>query len=386
MRVQVLHDGPISTDQDLTCAYPLTTCCADGSVVCAYRRGREKHSYDGVLLSQRSEDLGRTFAGPVVVFDGRDRQPPLSAISGGVCSCGDGSLLSVLAAVEVTRPDEYVFSQEGFTQRHLLITARSTDGGRSWEPWAEVDQDALGGKLGPTSSPVVLAEGRLLVPGERRQPQGQVGLCATCSDDHGRTLRPVRDTVVDASARLSLCDARYAVFPDGQVLALIWAFRQSDEQTVEVHRSVSDDHGRTWSPARPVGHLGQITAPLVLSGGTLLAASNYRWPPQGIRLWVSRDRGVHWPVEDSIQMWDAGERQMLARAVPVGERQSRDGVWNALPDFTFGTPDLTGLPDGTVLLTYYAESGGLAQARACRFALQADARSSGRGQDPLRAS
>ncbi|MFH1569563.1 MAG: sialidase family protein, partial [Gemmatimonadota bacterium] len=241
MRVEVLHDGALSTAPQLTCAYPLTTCGADGSVVCVYRRGKEKHSYDGVLLSQRSADLGRTFAAPAVLFDGRDRDPPLSAISGGVCACGDGSLLALLMAVAVTRPGDYVFSAAGLTQRHLLVTARSTDGGRSWEPWAEVDQQALGKPLGPTSSPLLLAGGRLFVPVERRHPEGQLGLCAIFSDDHGRSLQPVRDTVIDPSAGLSLCDARYAIFDDGQVLALIWAFRPSDEQTVEVHRSLSTD-------------------------------------------------------------------------------------------------------------------------------------------------
>jgi hypothetical protein len=370
MRVEILYDRPISTAHHLTCAYPLTTCCEDGAIVCVYRRGREKHSYDGILLSQRSTDLGQTFADPVVLFDGQGRNPPLAAISGGLCQCGDGSLLAVFGAVEVTRPEKYVFSEEGFTQRHLFVTARSTDGGCSWEPWAQVDERALGKHLGPTSNPLLLAGGRLFIPGERHHQEGQVGLCASFSDDHGRTLEPVQDCLVDASAELSLCDARYAIFGDGQVLAMIWAFRQDDERTVEVRRSLSNDHGRTWSPPLPVGHLGQITTPLVLSGDAVLAASNYRWPPQGIRLWISRDRGVEWPVEDSVQMWDAGEKRMLARALPVAERRSGDGVWNALPDFTFGTPDLTSLPDGTVLLTYYAESDGPAQVRACRFEIQ----------------
>lgn len=157
---------------------------------------------------------------------------------------------------------------------------------------------------------------------------------------------------------------------DGQMLALIWAFRQDTEETVEVHRSLSPDHGRTWSAALPIGHLGQITAPLALGVDAVLAASNYRWPPQGIRLWLSPDQGLHWPVEESVQMWDAGERRLLGQAVPLAERHGTGGVWDALRTFTFGTPDLTLLPDGTVLLTYYAESGGPAQVRACRFGIR----------------
>jgi hypothetical protein len=55
--------------------------------------------------------------------------------------------------------------------------------------------------------------------------------------------------------------------------------------------------------------------------------------------------------------------------VALAERYGQGGVWDALPAFTFGTPDLTLLPDGTVLLTYYAETDGPAQVRACRFAV-----------------
>ena len=367
MNVEVLSDAALSTANHLTCAYPLATSCRDGSVVCLYRVGREKHSYDGILVSQRSADLGQSWSEPVTVFDGRRLAPPRAALNGGLCLCGDDSLFAAFEAVEVTTPDTYMFSAEGFEKRRLLITARSRDAGRSWGPSVRVDESVLGCPLGPTSNPEALANGRLFLPGERDLEGGRLGICASFSDDWGSTLEPVQDLIADPAGSLSLCDARFAVFADGQVLAMLWAFRAEDEETVEVHRSVSDDHGLTWSAARPVGYLGQITAPLVIAGDTVLAISNYRWPPQGSRLWVSRDRGVTWPVEESVLMWDADQRRMLARPAPVQDRGANEGVWDALATFSFGTPDLTALPDGTVLLTYYAETDGLAQVRACRF-------------------
>ena len=113
--------------------------------------------------------------------------------------------------------------------------------------------------------------------------------------------------------------------------------------------------------------LGQITDPLTVEGDTVLAASNYRWPPEGIRLWVSRDRGMTWPVEESVQMWDSARKEIVADAMPVGDRLPNEGVWDALPTFTFGTPHLKCLADGTFLLTYYAQVDGTADVRACRF-------------------
>jgi len=65
----VVSDNSSSTDP--TCAYPLTMATHDGILVCAYRRGRTKHSYDAILVSQRSYDKGQTWSSPVVICDKR---------------------------------------------------------------------------------------------------------------------------------------------------------------------------------------------------------------------------------------------------------------------------------------------------------------------------
>lgn len=42
-------------------------------------------------------------------------------------------------------------------------------------------------------------------------------------------------------------------------------------------------------------------------------------------------------------------------------------IWNELPNFTFGTPDLLLMDKDEILLTYYAELNGITHVRACRF-------------------
>lgn len=367
MQVQIVDDVVVAASAEMTNAYPFMAVMADGTLVCMYREGKEKHSYDGILLTRQSTDLGKTWSPPVTLFDGQGLQPPQAAGSGGICGCADGSLWVVFCATEVTHPDQYVFSEEGMTQRTWYLTARSTDQGRRWQPPQYLDDAKLERPLGPTSNPLLLGNQVMFVPGERHHEQGQLGVCASFSRDHGRTLEPVRDLIVDRTATVSYCDPHFTQFKDGQILAMLWTFRQSDEETIEIHRSVSNDGGSVWSTPQPVGHLGQIVDPLVVEGDTVLAASNYRWPPEGIRLWLSHDRGVSWPVEESIQMWDGGKQQMVAEPQPVADRSKNEGIWNALPAFTFGTPNLKRLPDETFLLTYYAETDGKAHVRACRF-------------------
>ena len=53
----------------------------------------------------------------------------------------------------------------------------------------------------------------------------------------------------------------------------------------------------------------------------------------------------------------------------TGDQRSYEGVWDALPTFTFGTPDLVSLPDASVFLAYYATINGVTHIRACRFRL-----------------
>jgi hypothetical protein len=318
VNVDVIRDVSVSPAEfrDLACAYPFTTLAADGSLVCQYRRGTEKHSYDGVLVTQRSIDLGHNWSPPAILFDGQQRSPRQAAGSGGLCLCRDGSLLAVFSATEVTQPDAYVFSEEGFTQHKFVITAHSIDHGVFWEVGRYIDDSCLEKPLCPGSNPVVLADETLFIPGERHHASGQLGICASCSRDHGQTLEPVQDLIVDPSGELNFGDARFTMFDNGELLTMLWTFRQADEETVAVHRSVSSDDGRTWSTPQPVGQLGQITDPLALDGDTVLAVSNYRWSPDGIRLWVSRDRGVSWPPEESVQMWDDERQQMLAQPRP----------------------------------------------------------------------
>ena len=195
MNVEVLSDAALSTANHLTCAYPLATSCRDGSVVCLYRVGREKHSYDGILVSQRSADLGQSWSEPVTVFDGRRLAPPRAALNGGLCLCGDDSLFAAFEAVEVTTPDTYMFSAEGFEKRRLLITARSRDAGRSWGPSVRVDESVLGCPLGPTSNPEALANGRLFLPGERDLEVGSSFPASATSRAAGSASAPASPTI-----------------------------------------------------------------------------------------------------------------------------------------------------------------------------------------------
>ncbi len=166
-------------------------------------------------------------------------------------------------------------------------------------------------------------------------------------------------------------------FDDGEVLALIFTFKPDRDnpkvlrilETLPVHRSVSRDRGRSWSAPQPTNIIGQLTCPLAVDGQTVIAASNYRREPAGIRLWTSHDRGTTFDA-NPLQMWDAREERVVAAPVSSLVRcDGSDADDHRMESFTFGLPDLNDLDDGTYLLTYYSTIDGELHVRACRFSL-----------------
>ena len=114
-----------------------------------------------------------------------------------------------------------------------------------------------------------------------------------------------------------------------------------------------------------------MDAPLALPDGGLIAASNYRLPPEGIRLWSSPDNGVTWDVEHPLQMWDVARQRVVGEPVPAQlSQKGNDQVWDELRLFSFGTPDLVLLDAQTALLMYYATLDDIIHVRACAFRIE----------------
>jgi hypothetical protein len=323
-------------------------------------------------MMQSSEDLGDSWSVAVPVFDGRRLQPKQTAVSGALCQSREGQLLAVFGTVEGLPDGVYMFSPEGKELPRRLCLSRSSDNGQSWEP---PELLTLAGLSWPaiTSKPLSLPDGEICLPIEYKTSDGVIATAMAFSSDGGRQFGSPVTVAADPSARLNLCDVRFDQLPDGRLIALIWTFLEDNEETIEVHQSFSSDRGRSWTPPQSTGFVGQITAPLSLPGGRLIAVSNYRHLPEGIRLWVSFDEGSHWNLDEPIQMWDSGSGRMLGKVLEPEQRATRnEGIWETLPAFTFGTPDLLIFADGSLLMTYYATVNDIIHVRACRFQIHWD--------------
>ena len=374
MEVEILHDVAVSENVKAgakveCCSYGHMSRLGDGSICVTYRRGETKHSYDGTIAAQVSRDNGLTWGEPVTVFDFLGSDPVEGCMEGNASAAGDGSLTCIVTTTVVTAEDSYIFSEEGFEQDRRYYKCHSDDG----IEWSSAERlgHLTAHRFGMSGIGFLAKNGRMFfsgaVPSATTGMRVSVGLF---SDDNGKTLGEPFEVVTDSARVVNYDDPNFTVFPDGTVVGLFWTFREGDEATVEVHRCVSEDNGSTWSKPVGVGMLGQIAVPLALDDNRMLVASNFRQRPDGIRLWLSNDRGLSFG--DPIQMWDDGQGKMLGEPVARSAQRTRnDGVWDELQRFRFGTPDVMRLDDGTFLLSYYGTVDEVIHMRVCRFVVKA---------------
>jgi sialidase-1 len=298
-------------------AFPDVCRLRDGRLMTVFYAGyahvslpNEAHPRGGRIGASFSNDEGRTWGPPVIVYDGPDddRDPSVVQLRDGQLLCNFFSLRKK----EGVRPGDPPYSGLG----SWLI--ESSDTGKSWSPARSISPDYY------CSSPVrELPGGRLVLGLYREGPKGAAGAVAT-SDDGGRSWGPIAD-IDNGGYRLD-AETDIVRLKDGRLFAV------EREPETTMCWSESRDGGRTWTVSKPLGFPGHCPYLLRAPGDILLLA--HRLP--GTSLHFSLDEGRTW-----------------SGTVPV------DDVIGAYPSMVM-------LNDGTVLIVYYEEGEG-SDIRARRF-------------------
>jgi hypothetical protein len=144
---------------------------------------------------------------------------------------------------------------------------------------------------------------------------------------------------------------------------MFWSHDRVAERDVPIHIAWSSGDGRGWSEPQPTSIEGQICTPLFLPGGRLLATYVHRHDPPGLRAVLSDDGGRSWRIEEELEFY---RKQRVGAESGMGGRRDFGAYWADMSVWTFGHPWPTLLPDGDVLIIYYAgdsESMGVRWAR-----------------------
>ena len=375
MKIHILDDRPVSPGSvggaRRSFATPTSCRLRTGEILCVYRIGREKHSRDGIFAAQRSADDGRSWSEPITIYDGMQRSVPESVHAGAVCEARDGTVLAMFTAVEAKDPDAYIFSEAGRQLEQRFYVVRSVDGGRTWAEPKLITVPHTPPLRYLNTRPLLLPDGDLLIPIEvTTGTKNEVVMIGRYSVAAGE-FTSVVPCAQDATGQMDFGDPKLVRLPDGSILLWLWAWVHATEATVQAHVCVSSDEGRSWSNPRATELRVQNSALMPLSEDRVIVAGNVRVPPEGIRLWASADGGRTWNAREMFQLWDARQHRITGTAMDPSASSDRDPttgkLWESLPGFTFGTPDLVRTGDGTLVLTYYVMADGFAEVRACRF-------------------
>ena len=388
MHIRIVEDKPLDSNcftNGKSCSFGATTRIDESKIFCMYRSGTTKHSYDGKLLGQLSEDNGKNWNRPVVICDLTRADQVESVISGQVAATHEKVLIATVTTVfkpqkETSQKETYLFSNEGKRQKRKQYKIQSSDYGKTW---LEPEQIAVEDDM---VQPCFLGQSVLMPNGELFFTFGHGSkdnfnhrtIGAYIGSPDGRIVTPLVHLISDSLKRKNYDDPSFAVLPDGTIIAYFWTWETETEKTVSVHRSESKDNGRTWTHPEPVGLLGQIFVPLYIGENNVIAVSNYRTYPEGIRLWISNNNGKTFNEDYYYQMWNPETSSMEAKLITsrengkdtIGrERERERGVWDSLKTFSFGTPSLLKLDADKVLLTYYATISDVIHMRSCIFSL-----------------
>jgi hypothetical protein len=350
--------------------FPSVTRLADGSLLASWRLGSHKDSADGRIVLSRLPLGHRLWSAAEELESGPWQQQPGELHYAPLTLLGDNHLLAALMWVDRSDPMRPFFnpSTEGLLPLQTWF-CQSRDGGRSWGDYRRLDDGFYDGPLAITGPVLCLPDGRLACPFEVNKSYNDTrpwrhAAAWKLSRDGGRSWPQCVEVANDPSGRLMYWDARYAVGPDGYIIAAFWTYDRQSQRDLNVHLSESTDCGRTWSAPRDCGLVGQVCHPVLLGGNRLLLTYVDRFHARSIRCALSNDLGRTFVSDFVVYQHPAARTDQGANSALTGYLQDME-LW------TFGRVEALADNEGTVWIIYYAGDNRTTSIRYARLQIAA---------------
>jgi hypothetical protein len=352
--------------------YPTVVALSDGRLLATCRPGSAKDAADETTELSESQDGGRTwqprpFPAPALVNGRRG-----SSRSCHLTEVAPGHLLAAAMWVDrETYPGKPLFNPE--TEGCLptaIVLADSYDAGENWSAWRVVPVPEEIGPPSLTTAVLRLKDGTLALSIESNKAyldttpwlQKAVLLHST---DGGRTWGPPVVAGCDPTGRIFNWDQRAAVAPDGRVAAFLWIYDTRTHAYLNLRRRVSPDGGHTWSPAEDLGFADQPGHPAILPDGGVVLPYVDRFGSQCIRArWAPDVAAAFDPETDVVVFAHQAARPTSAHTGATTDALVDTSAWS------YGLPYAETLPDGDILVVYYAGSSHAMDACWARLGLR----------------
>ncbi len=349
--------------------FPSLVRLSNGDVLLTCRAGSTKDSDDEIVQIRRSTDAGRSWGEPVAPFS-----DVLNGVRGSLklaylTELPGGRLLAAAMWVNrAVRPGKPLFNTEteGCLPMAIVIVA-SPDGGQTWDSGRQVPMPTSVGPPSLTAPLLRLSDGRLAMSIESNKryddptPWRQFGSYFHSADNGCRWTGP---TVVsqDPTGRIFHWDQRAGVAPDGRLVSFTWTYDSIAKQYVNIYRRISADGGMSWTAPEDLGIADQAGRPAILPDGRVVLPWVDRFGSHSIRVRAagSIDAPLEAGTELELYRFETAAKQESS-TTSTGDLLADMGLW------TFGLPFAERMPDGDVLVAYYAGTATRMDIRLARL-------------------
>ncbi|WP_372936668.1 sialidase family protein [Mariniphaga sediminis] len=343
----------------------------NGDILVVFYDGNDHVTYPtpeypnaGRICLTRSEDEGKTWSNPVVIYDdvNDNRDPHINQMNDGTVVLSFFSLEFEVSEASGSDENTPVYTKEQVAKygnnpdllheqqpENLKKKVRPTGSGK-WETkgpyvlksfdngktWENEGKFIATSKPGWNCSAKVkeMPDGTWLLPVYRSEPSISAAWGGVIpSSDRGKTWDAV--IPVGKEANLVLAAETDIILLKDKTL---YAALRGDRSVVNMHYATSKDFGKTWTPVSDIGFVGHAPSFTRLKSGAILLSYRAFCEENGYYtgLRISRDEAQTW------------EGPYLADKTP--------GAY----------PSTVELKDGTILIIYY-EEGAQSSIRALRF-------------------
>lgn len=314
-------------------------------IVCSFmvQSGLGINDFKPVLL--RSKD-GRNWHSPVFLWEHLTRR---YSIFGSISRSPDGQLFFFGTRTKIDFPGESFWSEktQGLKDNELVY-AYSSDNGHTWsEPF--IIPKPISGSAEAAGAMCITKTGSWHIcysPYNTFDPnlfveRNQVVLLT--SRDRGKNWSYAKMMNFD-EPYASAAEAWIIELSDGRLFGTCWKINNKDDTDFPNPYTISYDDGKTWTHPESTGIKGQTPSVTPLPDGRILFIYNQRKiAPCGIRLAVAK------PSENKFEI-EIDEPVYMAERPSIKESATTHSDWTS---FTFGEPQITILPDKTLLVVFW---------------------------------
>ncbi|HVF11214.1 MAG TPA: sialidase family protein, partial [Abditibacteriaceae bacterium] len=302
-----------------------------------------------------SDDEGQSWHEPIAPFTPPEIDGKPGLFRAVYCTTLSGNdVLATLMWTDHSDPSLPFFNEEteGILDSRIFF-ACSQDNGATWsEPWplAFGPFDVPLATTGPT---LILANGDWACQFEVNKyyystETWRHSSVLMFSNDGGQSWPEYSVVSNDPANRIFYWDQRPGVLADGSLLDLFWTYDNQAATYLNIHARESADHGRTWSPLWDTGVPGQPAPPVSLPAGGIAMVYVDRTAAPVIKVRTSRDNGHTWPDDTELILHQAATESQ------TWQKGKMQDAWAEMGKFSLGLPATALLPDGDVLVVYYA--------------------------------